>query len=215
MSQPVPPPPRDSGRVSPLGWTLRGLILVGVSVLSGVIWLAISPGASDEKPDDSQAADPGPTTKFDFDSMGAREGFQDCADASTGKIKEFFAQHGCEHLRRVLYTTTLPDGQKVLTSLITVRMGDAATAQQLDDLVTQDATGNVQDLVSAGEDVPEDFPNLIHDLGYASQVQGKLVVIGESAYFSKPETYEDKQLTGVTKDALKLAKAQDNNTGTG
>lgn len=191
------------GRISVLGWALRGLGLLGVSVVSGLIWLAITPGNGQQE----QAQ--GPQTEHEFHQVSRIEGYQKCVDSSTGDIEVFFKEHGCEHLSRALYTTTLDDGQRVLTSVVAVRMPNAAQAKQLNSQVTTDDTGNIVDLVSEGKrKFPPDFPELDRDYGYASQQQGTLAVIGESAYFSAPDVDNDR-LIAVTRDALKLAQQQD------
>ncbi|MFR9730766.1 hypothetical protein ACL03H_16200 [Saccharopolyspora sp. MS10] len=196
--------------ITPVGWALRGLVLVGVAVVSGLVWMLIQPSGPTEE---EAAQDPGkpgtPTTQNQFTVELREEGQQGCANVSTGKIKEFFGDYGCEHLTRALYTTTLPDGQRVLTSVVTVRMADSGAAAQLNELVTRDNTGNVMDLVSAGRDLPDDFPGLSSDVGYYSEQQDRLVVVGESGYFSQPDNYEDQRLTEVTRDALRLGWPQD------
>ncbi|MEU6130026.1 hypothetical protein ABZ805_12730 [Saccharopolyspora sp. NPDC047091] len=193
--------------ITPSGWLLRGLVLFGVAVVSGLLWLLIKPSSGDDQAADPPA--PAPQTQNPFHLELREEGQQGCANVSTGRIKAFFNEHSCEHLTRALYTTDLPDGQRVLTSVVTVRLADAASAAQLNQLVTQDNTGNVMDLVSAGRDLPDDFPGLSSDVGYHSEQQDRLVVVGESGYFGKPDNFEDQQLTDVTKDAVRLGWPQD------
>ncbi|WP_243793082.1 hypothetical protein [Saccharopolyspora gloriosae] len=193
--------------ITPSGWALRGLVLFGVAVVSGLLWLLIKPADPADEAQDSPT--PGPQTQHQFNLELREEGQQGCANVSTRKIKEFFGSHRCEHLTRALYTTSLPDGQRVLTSVVTIRMADSETAAQLNELVTQDGTGNVMDLVSAGRDLPDDFPGLSSDVGYYSEQQDRLVVVGESGYFSQVDDYEDQRLTEVTRDALGLGWPQD------
>lgn len=193
--------------ITPSGWVLRGLVLFGVAVVSGLLWLLIKPSSGDDQAADPPA--PVPQTQNRFNLEVREEGRQGCANVSTGQIKAFFGEHGCEHLTRALYTTTLPDGQRVLTSVVTVRLADSASAAQLNELVTQDDTGNVMDLVSSGPDLPDDFPGLTSDVGYHSEQQDRLVVVGESGYFGQPDNYEDQRLTDVTKDAVRLGWPQD------
>ncbi|MBB5071283.1 hypothetical protein BJ969_004371 [Saccharopolyspora gloriosae] len=212
--EPVRPAPAAAGAgvggtaITPYGWALRGLVLFGVAVVSGLLWLLIKP-SSDPAEEAGEAPVPVPQTQNRFNLELREEGQQGCAKVSTGKIAEFFNDNSCEHLTRALYTATLPDGQRVLTSVVTIRMADAATAAQLNELVTQDGTGNVMDLVSAGRDLPDEFPGLSSDVGYYSEQQARLVVVGESGYFSQPDDYEDQRLTEVTRDALRLGWPQD------
>jgi len=205
--QPVQPePPRPGSAISPSGWLLRGLVLLGVSLVSGLLWLLIKP---DDPSEHAAPHPPGPQGKYQFQPELREEGFRGCANVSTEKIKDFFQQHQCDHLTRALYTTTLPDGQKVLTSVVTIRMPDPGAAAQLNSLVTADDTGNVVDLASAGRDLPSNYPKLKQDVGYYSQQQDRLVVVGESGYFGKSASYEDDRLVEVTKDAVRLGWPQD------
>lgn len=192
-------PPR---RTTPLGWFGRGLALTAVAVVSGALWLAVKPG---DQHDDAQ--NQGPATKNQFASVMTVNGDQGCAGVSEGKIKKFFAKHPCQHLTRALYTTNLPNGQKVLTSVNTVLMSDPNTAAQLNATATSDNTGNIKDLVDEHAPGTEHYPKL-DDSGYASQPQGAMVSIGDSAYFGKNAGEKDSQLAEVTKDALNLAWKQ-------
>ena len=194
--------PEPERRVSPAGWLGRGLALVAVAVASGALWLAVKPGGQD----DSQQAQ-GPTTKNQFASVMTVNGDQGCAQVSEGKIKKFFAKHPCQHLTRALYTTQLPNGQKVLTSVNTVLMSDPNAAAQLNSTATSDHTGNIKDLVDQRAPGTEHYPKL-DDNGYASQTQGAMVAIGDSAYFGEKTSDKDPQLTEITKDALNLAWKQ-------
>nr|WP_207630755.1 MULTISPECIES: hypothetical protein [unclassified Actinopolyspora] len=197
--------------ITPAGWVIRGLVLVLVAVLSGVLWLMVKPSetrSTSESPATQQA---GPSTEYDFEKYVADEP-ANCADNSTAKIAEFFAGTACSHITRALYTTRLHNGERVLTSVVTVLMPDAASAAKLEKLATQNATGNIEDLVTAGSQVPEGYPDLSHDYGYASTHEGRLVVIGESSYFHRSGR-DDGRLKHVTSDALKLGARQDREPG--
>lgn len=187
--------------LTPVQWALRCAGLLAISVISGLLWLALVPVSSEQSP---QAQ---PLTKFPFRLELREEGRQGCKDVSTKNIAVFFSSHQCEHLTRALYTTTLPSGERVLTSVVAVRMADPASAQQLNRMVTMDDTGNVKDLVSDGR-APKGFPSLKNDYGYASEQQDRLVVVGESAYFGK-SVNDQQQLVEVTREALRLGRPQD------
>ncbi|MDR7300650.1 hypothetical protein [Haloactinomyces albus] len=192
--------------VTPTGWLLRGLVLCAVSVVSGLLWLLIKPDTSGT---DAPQAGGNSSQKglYRFDQH-SREEMPGCRQFSTDEIADYFSEHPCEHLTRALYTTTLPGGERVLTSVVTARMPNAPSAKELEKLTTRSGTGNIEDLVSAGRPVPDNFPDLNGDLGYASQQQGRLVVIGESAYFANPNR-DDARLKKVTTDALRLGWPQD------
>lgn len=214
---PAQPPPRQEtppgfaggsgtgpGKLSPTGWLLRGLGLVAISVVSGLLWLAIKP-APEEPPEE-----PGqPELKYTFNQvMRVEGGVQGCQRLSSDKIAEYFEEHECEHLSRALYSTLTPTGERVLTSVITVLMPDEQSAQQLNQLATQDNTGNVRDLVDDNNLGTEGLPRL-NDKAYASDQQGRLVVIGDSAYYDKKTPEKDPQLVDITKEALKLGWPQE------
>ncbi len=202
-------PGRSPGSITPLGWAWRGVALLAISVVSGLLWLLVVPDGGDDPvagggPDPAQP----PGGKYRFRTLTWTQGTGNCGDVSTGRIAEYFEGHPCRHLTRALYTTTLADGARVLTSVVTAKMPTTQSASRLEELTTRSGTGNIEDLVSSGRPVPDGFPDLDGDLGYASQQQGRLVVIGESAYFRSPDR-DDTRLQGVTKDALRLGRAQD------
>lgn len=202
---PQPPPsgpPPGPRRVTPLGWALRGLVLLLVAIVSGSIWLAV-------KPSDEQASPaPPPPLRYKFELTHREEAFQGCKQVSSGQIQSFFAEEECEHLTRALYTTTLPDGSNVLTSVVTVLMPDPGSAKRLNALTTKDGTGNVRDLVEDERAGTEDLPEL-EDAAYASGRQDRLVVIGDSAYIGSETADRDPKATDVTNEALKLGWPQD------
>ncbi|RCW39766.1 hypothetical protein DFQ14_11427 [Halopolyspora algeriensis] len=203
-------PPREGrsgsrGGITPTGWLLRGLGLCAVSVVSGLLWLVIKPDASSNGV--SENRDQASKGVYAFEQYSREEG-PHCQEFSTDEIAEYFSEHPCGHLTRALYTTALPNGERVLTSVVTALMPNEASAAQLEKLTTRNGTGNIEDLVSAGRPMPDDFPELDGDRGYASQQQGRLVVIGESAYFANPD-HDDARLKKVTTDALRLGWPQD------
>lgn len=198
------PAPSGSPGITPGGWVLRGLGLFAVSLVSGLLWLALGPGGDEE-----EAAPPEqPPTKHDFQPVHREEAFQGCKAVSTDRIQEFFGDVECEHLTRALYTTALPGGDRALTSVVTVLMPDEESARSLDELTTRDGTGNIRDLVDDGRAGTEDMPPL-GDRAYGSERQGRLVVIGDSAYFDQETPAKDPVLLEITRDALNLGQRQD------
>lgn len=194
-----------SRHVTPMGWVFRGLGLLAVSLISGLLWLVIKP----EGPPTPEAH-PGPKTAHQFNRIRWEESTQSCRALADLKIRDFFAKQECTHLTRALYTTELPGGQRVLTSVTTVLMPEENSAKQLEQLATTDNTGNLKDLVDEGRPGLEDSPKL-NDKGYAAAMQNRLVVIGDSAYFAKKSPENDPQLVGITNDALQLGWPQDKN----
>lgn len=189
---------RDGTRITPVGWLLRGLGLLAVSVISGTLWIALKPGTHAPTP---PATPPG---AFQFSDTGFQDSTPNCASESTAEIKQFFARYPCTGMDRALYTTRAPDGTQVLTSLVTVRMPDPNSAVQLERTVRENRTGNVEDLVTAGVAKRPGWPNLRSDHGYASKVVGSTVVLGKSEYFGT-QRGDDPELVKITADALRLA----------
>ncbi|WP_223207967.1 hypothetical protein [Actinopolyspora erythraea] len=206
-----PRPGGGGSPTTPLGWLGRGLVLCAVSVVSGLLWLVFQPSAPPDTTGGEDAGPQQPRTAYEFTEYLSDEP-ANCADHSTGKIARFFSETPCEHVTRALYTTQLNNGEKVLTSVVTVLMPDAESAESLEKMATRDATGNIEDLVTAGKEVPERYPTLSHDYGYDSTHQGRLVVIGESSYFGRSDS-DDGRLKNVTTEALKLGRGQDEQPG--
>ncbi|MGW1677922.1 hypothetical protein [Saccharopolyspora sp. NPDC002376] len=195
-------PQSGKKRTAPMGWVVRGAGLFAISVVSGLIWMMLKPSPPES---DVQAEAP---LKYKFDPIRREDKFRGCQNVSDYKIQQFFQGEECEHLARALYDTTLPDGTRVLTSVVTVRMPNADSATRLDDLTTQDSTGNIRDLVDDGSEDTKGLPAL-KDKAYASDRQNELVVIGDSAYYDKETPDKDPQLLDVSKEALKLGWPQE------
>jgi hypothetical protein len=91
-------------------------------------------------------------------------------------MQNFFKQTPCLSLTRSLYTTNLPDSQKVITSVAVVRMDTAANAQAFRRVSDESGTGHIKDLVEEGAVIPGG-PKELQDAGYYSVVRGNRVVI--------------------------------------
>ncbi|MFL6142134.1 MAG: hypothetical protein ACJ72N_09770 [Labedaea sp.] len=134
---------------SVLMWVLRGLGLVAVAVISGLVWWYVH--------DDGGGATAGvePTSQqrtgqFEFtplpDAAQPRRE-SNCADHAYGGVKTFFQTTPCEQLTRAIYSTTTPDGRKVYINVSVIRMANADQAGKLRQLADTNGTGNVNDLV--------------------------------------------------------------------
>jgi hypothetical protein len=185
-----------------LGWVLKGLGLVGVAALSGLIWLTVHGG--------QRAGDPGRETptasQGAFQFTPVRENVQDssCKEHSYRQVQAFFGSTPCTQMSRSLYTTTVPDGSKVLVSVSVVQMPAANQATQLKALVDSNGTGNVRDLVADGNvQVPGGPPHGVAGGGYASGQRGQQVTIVESAFFPGHPA-DDTLLKRVSADAVRL-----------
>ena len=201
--QPPPGGPQRRSSSRALGIVLKGLGLVGVAVLSGLIWLTVH-GSGQRGGSQNGQASTIPQGTFPFTPV--RQNVQDsnCGDHAYKRVKDFFGGSQCTQLTRSLYTTTVPDGGKVLVSVAVVQMTDASQATQLKALVDSNGTGNVYDLVAEGQvKVPGGPPKGVAGGGYASTVRDAQVTIVESDFF--PGHPEDDALLGrVSVDALRL-----------
>lgn len=201
-ASPIPQAPR-SRRSTVLGWGARGLVLVLVAVVSGLVWSAV-------KPHHPVARTPqGPRTVYSFTPLGQTEvdaKAGDCKSIATGQVKELFNQVECQHLTRRLFTTTLPGGRPVLASVITVTMpNDSTSAARLQSLAKGHDTGQIYAL-SHGL---TPLGSLDDNVAYQTEHNGNIVVIGDAGYYgSQKQPPNDPELSNVSKDAIKLGWPQ-------
>jgi hypothetical protein len=191
-------------------WTLRGLGLLAVAVISGLVWWYIH---EDAQPAASQGS--GQTTRqstgmYQFtahEKVPKPLSVSSCPGHAYGDVDTFFKQHPCERLIRGLYVAKVSDGRTVYTSVSVVRMPDADAAARLRQLTDADKTGNVNDLVREGQVTIDGLSSLSR--GYASTQWDREIVIVESAFGPKEKKNEakaDKQLLDeICADALRLA----------
>jgi hypothetical protein len=181
----------------PLGNLIKGAGLVGIAVVSCLLWWLIR--HQDVQPGVAQQSANGGA--YDFALAEGPVVSTDCASNSYGKTKTFFDQHPCSRLSRGLYTTTAGGG-KVLVSVMLVTMPDAGQAQQLKTLTDQDNTGNVNDLVKDGTTKIAGAPNLASGQ-YASATNGPEVTIVLAKFFDNRSAKP--LLTQISADATRLA----------
>lgn len=199
-----PEPPR---RNDALVWVLRIAGLVAIAVISGLVWAYIrSDDTKDAAPNDG-TEDPVIEGKYDFTPLSQLRSPRldsTCAEHSYGKAKEFFEDTECDQLTRSVFTTALPDGRSVYTSVVVVRMANEADAQELRELTDTNGTGNVKDLVNEGI-VTIDGLDKLNGGGYKSTQGGSEVVIVESD-FAPDVTERDDELAldDVSEDGLRL-----------
>ncbi|QFZ22655.1 hypothetical protein [Saccharothrix syringae] len=198
----TPPPPARPRR----GLLVKGLGLLGVALVSGLVWLLV-------KPEKSPVATPAPTSapagQFTFaESPQVPEPLKDsdCAVHAYGETKAFLTRTPCQQLTRGLYTTTTPDGMTVYTSVSVVRMKTTEDAAKLKDLTTRDGTGNVNDLVKDGAVKVEGLTTLARG-GFASTQRDRDVVIVESdsVKHGPNEPEHNHLMKKISFDALRLA----------
>lgn len=201
-----PEPPR---RNDPLVWALRIAGLVAIAVISGLVWAYIrSDDTTDAAPPDDSRNEK-IEGKYDFTALAQLKQPRldsTCAEHSYGRTQEFFEETECDQLTRSVFTTALPDGRSVYTSVVVVQMANEADAQELRELTDTNGTGNVKDLVNEGIVTLEGLDKL-NGGGYKSTQTGAEVVIVEADFAPDVEERDDEMsLDDVSEDGLRLGE---------
>ncbi|WP_125728327.1 hypothetical protein [Kibdelosporangium aridum] len=204
-SHPAAPPSRapEPGKNKTREYVLKGLGLVLVAVVSGMLWWLIqqSGNAPDSTTQPTEQAQPQTKFKFVKHEQGAapvRD--SNCARVSYEDVKTFFEKKPCTEVVRELYTTTV-DGKKVYSSVAVVRMSNAADAAELKKLTETDGTGNVNDLVKDGRVKVNGLRSLAGG-AFASKLSGNDVIIVESDIEGGSKKADEAKLEEVSTDAL-------------
>jgi hypothetical protein len=197
---PIGPPPFAPARSKALDYTLKGLGLLGVAVVSGFLWWL----THNQAPATDQTAPPPqhPAGKYQFVPYVAVNTVGDCADHATAQVQAYLRQHPCVSMSRSLYTTTLSDNDKVISSVAVVRMPSAADAKGLDAVSKGNGTGHVEDQVEEGYQVPNG-PTSLEAGGYESRSTGSTEVIVITAFLNGAEDNSHALAAQPTQDLLK------------
>jgi hypothetical protein len=180
-------------------YALKGLGLLGIAVVSGLLWFLIRNDPA--TPHQNQAAQPPAVSgKYQFDPFHDKSTATDCASHATGHVADFLRQTPCTALSRWLYTTTLDSGQKVVTSVVVVRMDSSDTALSLQAVSDTDNSGHVKDLIEDHVATIPGGPTSLQAAGYESAVKGDDVIIVMTEY---QDDSLDKNVTKQTDDLLK------------
>jgi hypothetical protein len=201
-----PGPGNDRGsRGKGMDYALKGLGLLGVALVSGLLWYLVrnnpAPAGTTLTPQTTQQ-----TGVYQFQGYHETTTETDCAAHSTDRVHTFFTQHPCQSLLRSLYTTTLVNGQKVITSVAVVQMNNLANARAMRAVSDGNGTGHVKDLVEDGVVIPGG-PSELQDAGYFSTIKGNRVVIVMTEFVEgdldqrATLTNADAALRAVSKDA--------------
>jgi hypothetical protein len=195
-----------------MDYTLKGLGLFGVALVSGILWFLTHNEAPVQTQNAGQSTQH--TGKYSFTAYVGAQTVGGCANHATSQVAAFLQSHPCQSLTRSLWTTQLPDGNKVLTSVAVMKMSSAADAAQIDKIGQESKSGHVQDMVEEGYPVPNGPTNLENG-GYQSDADGQyeVIVVAEFATGSEDAHLASNQpakaeLNAVCKDALnqKLAR---------
>lgn len=196
---------RDRGKL--VDYTLKGLGLLGVALVSGFLWYLIR-----NDPATPSATPPGQQTQstgvYNFAPYTAPTTVTNCVAHSTERVRTYLQQHPCTSLTRSLYTATLSDGNKVITSVVIVMMDDSAAAKGLQQVSDGHGTGHIRDLVEDGTAVPGG-PGSLQNAGYYSKVKGARVIVVMTEFLDKNQDSDgnlqanDSALIAVSADAAK------------
>ena len=205
-------PPVRQGRSKAMDYTLKGLGLFGVALVSGILWFVTHNEAPVTTQNTGQPSQH--TGKYSFTPYVAAQTVGQCANHATNRVQAFLQNHPCQSLTRSLWTTQLPDGNKVLASVAVMKMGSAADAAQIDKNGQESNSGHVQDMVEEGYPVPNG-PSNLENGGYQSAVDGpyEVIVVAEFATGSVDAHLSSNgpakaELDAVCKDALKQKLAR-------
>jgi hypothetical protein len=203
---PRAPQPGKPGNSKTREYVLKGLGLVLVAVVSGMLWWLIQQG---NRPEGSEttgtSATQEPATKFQFTKHEQVQSLvvdSNCEEHSYQKVKQFFASTPCERLTRLLYTADV-NGRKAYSSVSLVKMKNQADADALLKLAEGNNTGNVSDLVREGRVKVNGLRSL--SKGFAGEAKGAEVVIVETDFEGGSKSADEKILDEISTDALRLA----------
>jgi hypothetical protein len=204
---PVPfqaePPPRKSQNKA-LAWVLRGLGLLAVAVISGLIWFYLNDESTPPSQNAVQPSEQQHSGQFNFAAvpqLAEPQHDSNCADHAYGDVQKFLQATPCQQLTRGLYTTTSADGRKVYANVSVVRMPTAADAAKLRELADSDGTGNVKDLVREGRVKLPPLTSLSGAGGYHAVQHDRNVIIVESD-FAPDSKKGDKKKDEETLDTI-------------
>ena len=184
---------------------LQGAGLVGVAVLSGLLFWAVQPSHVAGVAEAAGAQNNTVAGKYTFTRVAGPATDADCAAHAFGQTQKLLQEHPCQQLVRSLYSTTLPDGTVAVVSVVDVKMPGSDVAEQLRALTNGDKTGNLNDLIKDGGLAVPNMPTTsqLQDGGYAATTNGNVTTITLSAFVG---AHQDKPtLKDISTDALKLA----------
>lgn len=199
---------RFSDRSRLVDWTLKGLGLLGVALVSGFLWYLIrnNPGTNNAP----QTTPPAQTQGlYSFQAFAGPATDTNCASEATDRVQSYLQSHACVTMTRSLYTASLSDGEKVITSIAVVRMHTVAQARELKSISDANGTGHVKDLVEDGTVVPNGPTKSLQAGAYVSEVKGARFIVVMTEYI---DTTQDTtaninanatSLRGVGQDAIK------------
>jgi hypothetical protein len=222
--QQYPPPGRPTGGPGParpradrsklLDYSLKCLGLVGVALIAGFLWFLIRNNPA--QPAQVQSTPPSTTAGvYAFQAFHGATDETDCAGHSKGLVRNYLAGHSCAGLTRSLYTASLTNGQKVVTSVAVAQMESPSSAAALKKISDENGSGHIKDLVEDGVVIPGG-PADLQEAGYYSMVKGSRLIVVMTEYVDGSMdtganlTSSDTALKAVSQDAANQGIGQNN-----
>lgn len=147
-----------------------GLLVVGLLVLGGFLWLGHS------SPTGSPANTPWQSGGLTFTSVGSSDAMP-CGEHSYGQVQQYLRTNPCRSLFRVLLEAHDDQNHQMLVALSWTQMPDPATTDALYQLAHRDGTGNIAEL---SRELPAYSGVKFTGKYYDSRVDGTTVVIAEA-----------------------------------
>jgi len=191
---------------------LAALLLLGAMGYVGFQVLRPDPSGRDPQASEVTSVEPTQTSEPSTQQIGentytralSRNG-ETCAGNADGEVADFFEITDCASLVRELYMTEI-DGVAVLVSVARVTMPDQAIAEEFKGVVDSDGTGNVDDLLEAGERI-ENGPTELVPAAYSSDLDGTVLTIVVAGWLDPTVTGDEQALEQLVTEALGLEPA--------
>ncbi|MDQ4038836.1 MAG: hypothetical protein M3313_10935 [Actinomycetota bacterium] len=190
---------------------LLTLLLLGLAIFLGIQMFLRDPDGGDPQATQSSAATPTttqPSTQQVQDRtyvLALSRGGETCAGNADGQVAEYFDATDCTALVRELYTTDI-DGVGVLVSVARVTMPDEESAAEFKDLVDADGTGNLDDLLEAGEQMPNGTTEL-EPIAFDSDLANDVITIVVAGWLDPAAPGDTDDLEDIASEALALQPA--------
>ena len=190
---------------------LVALLLVGAAAYVGFRLVGSDDsgdGADAQPPSQTSEQSSEPSTQQVGDDTYVRVLTSDgdtCAGNADGEVAEYFDTTNCVSLIRELYTTEI-DGIGVLVAISRVTMPDEESAGEFKGIVDSDGTGNIDNLLQAGDRFA-DGPTELEPDAYASDIDGTDLTIVEAGWLDPANAGDLQDLRQLAIEALALEPA--------
>lgn len=196
------PPPRS--RLGLIAAIVAAWLVVSIAVLGFLLLVrgpksnhtsASSTGGASASSSQSAPASPNSSPLPAGWVKQAADDQTDCAAHSYGQVHAFFAKTPCAALHRLLATTN-QGGRQVIVASYVVHFATPQQAASYNALVTADGTGDVNNLLSEGAQIPGG-PSKLPNAAFASRQSGSTIQVAEAAFASGPSDSGNATLKSV------------------